>query len=108
MLIILDENLNVFRNHVGQFIDTSFIDIEDSIEGPTPVENDGEVSTVMKVIQKVKVKTVNSGCVDCGHCRILSTQRGFTYRHVNIEAHLHANIKYSLQRYRLTYMQGYR
>ena len=42
LLIVLDQNLNVFRNHFGQFIDTSFIDIEDSTDGPSPEESDGE------------------------------------------------------------------
>ena len=46
LLIVLDQNLNVFRNHFGRLIDTSFIDIEDSTEGPSPEESDGgEVST---------------------------------------------------------------
>ena len=46
LLIVLDQNLNVFRNHFGQLIDTSFIDFEDSTEGPSHEESDGgEVST---------------------------------------------------------------
>ena len=50
LLIMLDQNLNVFRNNFGQFIDTSFIEIENSSEpeeseGVSPEESDIEVSS---------------------------------------------------------------
>ena len=38
---MLDQNLNVFRNNVGQLINTSFIEIEDSSEGASLEESEG-------------------------------------------------------------------
>ena len=65
LLNISGQNLNVFGNHFGQLIDTSFIDIEDSTEGPLPEEDEGPSPEEKEGSDGVEVSTSNEGYTEC-------------------------------------------